>query len=103
MGKSHRQWYEVRIREDGVKKSKFYLEVSPQAAAESYKGTGRIMWVEKASKERFLGIGQFFRLGDDLLKEFARSEIAVQKQEGRDKEKVRSKRAFNKARKEMVN
>ena len=100
---SKRQWYEVRIREDGIKKSKFYLSTSPQEAAACYKGTGRRMWVEKASKERFLGIGQFFRLGDDLLKEFARSEAVVKIQENRDKEKVRSKRAFNKARKEMVN
>ncbi len=100
--KSKRQWYKVRVRENGQKKSKFYLETGPREAAACYKGEGKIMWVEKASKERFLGVGQFFRLGDDLLKEFARSEVAVQKQEGRDKEKVRSKRAFNKARREVL-
>lgn len=102
-GRSKRQWYHVRIREDGVKKSRFYLETEPKAAASCYKGSGTIMWVEKASKERFLGVGKFFRLGDELLREFASSSTqATSVLENRDKEKVRGRRSFNKSRKDVV-
>ena len=96
MGKSKRQWYEVRVRDEGVKKSKFYLEVSSQAAAQCYKGDGFVMWVEKLGKERSIGrgIGSFFKLGDDLLKEFARTSSLTALEENRDKEKVKNRRGY---------
>lgn len=71
------KWYEVRIREKTgpetwVKKSKFYEARGTKEAAEKYKGSGMVMWVRKTSKEKVLGIGSFFRLGGDLLKELRR-------------------------------
>ena len=69
-----RVWYEVRIREylgEGkyVKKSKFYRAKSPREAAGIYDGKGYIMGVEKVGMEKLLGIGEFFRLGGDLLED----------------------------------
>lgn len=72
MGK--RTWYEVRVREkhgdQWVKKSKFYLCQSAGHAAQAYKGRGTVMWASKVGTEKLLGIGDFFGLGADLLKEF---------------------------------
>jgi len=70
----NRQWYEVRVREasgsgEGVKKSKFYFERGPAEAARHYRGKGTVMSVSKVSKEQALGIGDFFKLGGDLLEE----------------------------------
>lgn len=64
-----RVWYEVRIRENLTKKSKFYFTQGPSEAGAKYKGSGHIMWVQKVGKEKLLGIGEFFTLGDRLLKE----------------------------------
>jgi len=65
--------YEVRVREkEGereVKKSRFYWCSDPREAASKYKGQGKVMWVEKVPKEKLLGIGGFFNLGTDLLRE----------------------------------
>ena len=75
MSKQGRQDYEVRVREKTgpdrwTKKSKFYKSRSPADARSRYKGKGEIMWVEKVKKEKLLGgVGEFFRLGDTLLKE----------------------------------
>jgi len=67
--------YEVRVRVDvggGIqqKKSKFYWLSKPSEASKVYKGPGHIMTVEKVGKERLLGVGTFFTLGNDLLREF---------------------------------
>lgn len=67
--------YEVRVREKvgpdrWVKKSKFYRASKPRDAREHYKGEGTIMWVEKTSKEKILGTGDFFSLGNRLLSDF---------------------------------
>lgn len=69
-----RQWYEVRVREQiapekWVKKSKFYQASSSADAVARYKGNGHIMWAEKVSRDKMLGIGEFFRLGDELLRD----------------------------------
>ena len=69
------QYYEVRVRErvapnKWVKKSKFFEAKSPREAVSMYKGNGHIMWAQKVSRERLLGIGEFFTMGDDLLREF---------------------------------
>jgi len=74
----HRVRYEVRVREQTApqvwqKKSKFYWAKSPSDAQRKYKGGGFIMWTRKASTEKKLGIGGFFGLGDQLLKEFAQA------------------------------
>jgi hypothetical protein len=76
-----RVWYEVRVREQigpnsWSKVSKFFEATSPKRARSQYKGSGLIMWVSKVSKEKLLGIGEFFRLGDDLLRELRREEGA---------------------------
>lgn len=85
--------YEVRIRvavgpEKWVKKSKFYQANNPGDAASKYKGPGHIMSVEKVKKEQLLGgVGEFFRMGDALLKEL--STTSPQEQ---IKERVRKRR-----------
>ncbi len=91
--------YEVRIREEvspnkWMKKSKFYWSTHPREARQQYDGSGHIMWVQKAGREKLLGIGDFFSMGNRLLKEFAEeggNTVAVQIRE-KEKEKVRSKR-----------
>ena len=83
MGK--RQLYKVRVRENGVKKSKFYDATSPRDAARKYSGPGYVMWVEKASKEQLLGVGDFFQLGDSLLKEFRRGDSLLAQTEEKAK------------------
>jgi len=102
MGKSRREWYEVRVREDGVKKSKFYLETGPDAAARHYRGSGHLLWVEKTSKEKFLGVGSFFNLGDQLLREFAKGPSLAETTEVKTTERVRERRAFSKSRKAVI-
>lgn len=100
-----RSWYEVRIRvcisppkqADGrwirgkyTKKSKFYLAKSSQDAVGKYKGDGHIMYAEKVSREKLLGIGEFFRLGDELLKEFREGGTLLEHIEGsKDKRRQR--------------
>jgi len=99
-----RIWHEVRVREkrpDGsdVKKSKFYCVKGPREAARKYKGGGLIMWISKVAKEKQIGegVGEFFRLGDDLLKEL-RQEASLQ-------ERVKNKRRgyYERKRKEATN
>jgi hypothetical protein len=70
----NKNWYEVRVREqigpDKWRKiSKFFEAEGPKEAAQKYSGVGQIMWSEKVQQEKLLGVGAFFRLGDDLLKE----------------------------------
>lgn len=106
---SGRVKYEVRVREcvepgryingrwiEGryVKKSKFYFAKSPQDAAGKYKGKGHIMWVEKIAKEVLLGgIGEFFTLGDSLLRELRQGGGLLEQIEG-NKERRRSRRDY---------
>lgn len=105
MGKS---WYEVRIREcisppkqeDGrwvsgryVKKSKFYFSNGSKDARKKYKGSGHVMYVEKVGREKLLGIGEFFRLGDKLLAEFKEGGTLLEKIEG-SKEKRRQRFSY---------
>jgi hypothetical protein len=71
--------YEVRIREQispvkWMKKSKFYTAASPSEARGFYKGPGHIMWVEKVSKEKLMGVGEFFSMGKKLMREFSDSD-----------------------------
>lgn len=72
-----RRWFIVRVREKigpnkFVKKSKFYFARNSGEAAKKYRGGGHVMYVEKATREKMLNIGEFFTLGDALLREFAR-------------------------------
>jgi len=69
-----RDTFEVRVRENGTKKSRFYRARSPRDAARCYKGGGFIMWVNRVSQERRLGVGEFFRLGDELMREIRMEE-----------------------------
>lgn len=74
-------YYEVRVKKlQGIverngkevpiykKVSRFYWAKSPSDAASCYKGEGRILSIEKVPNERILGVGAFFKLGDDLLR-----------------------------------
>lgn len=98
-------WYEVRVREciepakfvgggwtrgRYTKKSKFYHVQGPQEAAQKYKGSGQIMHVEKVSREQLLGVGEFFKLGDQLLAEFKKGGTLVEHLEpNKDKRRER--------------
>ncbi len=99
-----RRWYEVRVREDvgpskQMKKSKFYFEIGPKEAEQHYKGRGHIMSSEKVPMERLLGIGEFFKLGDQLLKELG---TPVQEPAKINREsKTRDKKYFGKRRQEF--
>lgn len=83
-----RRWFCVRVRENGVKKSRFYLARNSGDAAAKYKGPGFVMWATKVSKEQAQDTGEFFQLGDDLLRDFAGGE-------NRRGKKYYSKRAKN--------
>ena len=85
-----KQLYKVRVREGGIKKSRFYWGTSSKDAAGRYHGSGSIMWVEKAPREQVLGVGGFFRLGDDLLKEFRKEESLLAQTKRRQQIEVKS-------------
>jgi len=75
-----RRLYEVRVREQvgpgkWVKKSKFYWEKSSGDAAKKYRGSGAVMWVEKAPKEKLLKVGGFFDLGNLLLENYTEESL----------------------------
>ena len=101
MGKKQNT-YEVRVREcitpgkylggkwvEGTwaKKSKFYTANGPRDAANRYKGHGKIMWVQKVAKEKAWGIGSFFKLGDELLRELRNTDSL--------EEQIKSKRGYH--------
>lgn len=94
-----RQLYEVRIRDNGTKKSKFYNAKNPDDAAKRYKGPGSIMWVQRAKKEKMLGVGEFFTLGNVLLKEFAEQKPLERILHENKKERNRNHRYVSKLRK----
>ena len=91
-----RRAYQVRVRIQAspfkwVKKSKFYNARGPKDAVAKYKGPGHVMWVQKVSREKILGgVGEFFSLGDKLLKEFA----SDSNNQENLKEKVRKRRGY---------
>lgn len=91
--------YEVRVRIDGQKKSFFYNAKDSGSARDCYHGPGDVMWVRKKSDQELMGIGEFFTLGDVLLKEFAGKEGEVPKRE-KFKEKVRYKRFLARVRRQ---
>jgi hypothetical protein len=92
-----RQTYEVRVREQlspnkWVKKSKFISGSDSQDAANKYKGGGHVMWVQKVSRERLLGIGEFFKMGPELLRDLQKGgslseEVSVKKEIDRNTKK----------------
>ncbi len=93
--------YELRVREQvspnkWTKKSKFYWAVAPREARDQYDGLGHIMWVQKAGKERLLGVGEFFTMGDKLLREFASAPEGegslLAQAHAKEKERVRGRR-----------
>jgi hypothetical protein len=94
-----RETYEVRVREKvgpnkWVKKSKFYEASSSGEAGKHYEGTGYVMWVERVSREKLLGVGEFFRLGDKFLKELKEEQSLPLLEKQKEKERVRRKRGF---------
>ena len=85
-----RAWYQVRVREriglgQWIKKSKFFFARSSGDAAKKYRGGGTVMWAEKVGRDRLIGVGDFFKLGDKLLKEF-REENKTRRYDGKEKE-----------------
>lgn len=100
---SKRQWYEVRIRiqvgpDKWVKKSRFYEATGEGDAAGKYHGPGNIMWCRKKSREKLLDIGEFFKLGDSLLKELGNNGTeggSLLEQVQREQDRTRKKRYYN--------
>jgi len=91
-----RSWYEVRVREASpsygeMKKSRFYFARGPGDAASHYKGKGLIMWARSVSREKSLGIGDFFSLGDKLLKELRRGNALEEISTKKEMERVKTK------------
>lgn len=90
-----RHFFEVRTREKvapykWMLKSKFYFVKDASDARGKYHGNGQVLKVEKVSREKALGIGSFFTLGDKLLREFAeerRLERELQRKGGDEKAK----------------
>ena len=95
--------YEIRIREKignkCVKKSKFYAASSPREARERYGGSGYVMWIEKVSREKLLGIGEFFTLGSVLLKEFSKNVSLEEALRNKEKRRVEDKRFLDRKKK----
>ena len=82
--------YEIRIKESGgQKKSKFYQANSTKQAAGHYTGPHEILWVKKVPREKVLGIGSFFHLGDELLKDMQSEELVEHRKE---EERIRNRR-----------
>lgn len=100
-----RIWYEVRVRENGTKKSRFYFAKDSSSAASMYKGSGDIMYAQKVSKEKLLGIGDFFTLGDKLLKELKFGGDSLEELEVKrelDRNKVKQRGYYERKRKETT-
>ncbi len=100
-----RTWYEVRVREqigpnEWVKKSKFFNVRGSREAAEKYRGRGLIMWCEKVSREKLLGIGDFFNLGGDLLRELQEDRSLLDEVRGNGRKN--KKRGYHDKRKEAT-
>lgn len=101
-----RVWYEVRVREQlspskWVKKSKFFFARGSKDAASKYKGGGYVMWTSKVGRERPWGFGEFFSLGDRLLRELRDDSLLSQMEAEREKNKNR--RRYDRRRKEAAN
>ncbi len=98
---SGKKEYEVRIRiqigpDKWIKKSRFYKTNGPKEAVECYDGPGQIMWVRQKSKEALLGIGEFFKLGDSLLKELGGDNDGTAAEKNlKGKEKTRQRRFYH--------
>lgn len=81
-----RSWFRVRVREKvgsdkWVKKTKFYFARNSQDAAEKYKGSGNVMYSQKVGRERSLGLGDFFVLGDKIMRELREGGGALEEAE----------------------
>lgn len=101
-----REAYEVRVREKingkSVVKSKFYGASRPSDARGKYKGKGTIVSVTKIGKEKIFGIGEFFVLGDILLKELQRESTPAEIIRNKEKEKRVENRKFLSRRKRLA-
>jgi len=93
-----RSWFRVRVREKigpdkWVKKTKFYFARDSQDAAEKYRGSGSVMYSQKAGRERSLGLGNFFTMGDRLLKELREGgDALIETEQAKDLERDKMKR-----------
>jgi len=103
VGNKKRQWYEVRVRiqvgpDKWTKKSRFYEASGENDAASKYHGPGNIMWCRKKGREKLLDIGEFFKLGNSLLKELNSEGIkegSLLDQVQKEKDRTRRKRFYN--------
>ncbi len=99
MKRNKKENYEVRVREKigedkWIKKSKFYYVTSSEEAVQRYQDqckrrhipSGHIMWAAKISDEKIHEVGEFFKLGSQLLKEFSEQGIIKGDNNGTNKE-----------------
>lgn len=97
--------YHIRVREGGVKKSIFVPAKNPKDARDAYKGKGVFLSCRKVGMERIFEIGEFFRFGDDLLRELNHSSndpdvIAARQAHNKTEERVLKRRAYSVSRPE---
>ena len=64
--------YRVRLKKDGHFQTKLIQARSPREAAS--RSLGRVLSSSKVSTEELLQIGDYFKLGDQLMKEFQKEE-----------------------------
>ncbi len=66
--------YRVRTKEDGRFRTRLVQARNPRKAASQSKVKGRLLSSSKVGLEELLGVGEFFRLGAQLMKEFEEEE-----------------------------
>lgn len=61
--------YRVRVKKDGHFQTRLVQARSPRGAAS--RGKGRVLSSSKVSMEELLKVGDYFKLGKQLMEEFA--------------------------------
>jgi hypothetical protein len=84
--------YEVRVLENGLRKIKIFENCkNPSQASSKYDGNGEIISVRKLGYEKLFSVGQFFRLGDDIIRSLKQDDLSSVAQVRITKGKERNK------------
>lgn len=90
--------YEVRVSENGLRKIKIFENCrNPKHASEKYDGNGTILSVRKICYEKLFNLGEYFRLGDDIIKSLKEDDLSrvAQARISTRKEKFKKLRRLN--------
>lgn len=92
MSNSQNRVYEVRVLENGLRKIKIFENCkNPSQASSKYDGNGEIISVRKLGYEKLFSVGQFFRLGDDIIRSLKQDDLSSVAQVRITKGKERNK------------